>query len=135
MGHMGGQGSLHLVTGDLSFKRKSANQNTSPQLSPWEYLQSQEPEIAHDEPSFYGWITSHIALKCALNPNAPTFVGQSVDNYVLHSSFGLQTLKDLITNTVSELNISNEYFTADIEELESDTPYSLSFFTSKTKWD
>ncbi len=27
----------------------------------------------------------------------------------------------MITNTVSELNISNDYFTANIEEVESDT--------------
>ncbi len=49
-----------------------------------------------------------------------TFVGQSADNYVLHSSPGLQTSKDMITNIVSKLNISNDYFTANIEEVESD---------------
>ncbi len=66
-------------------------------------------------------MTSHISSEYALNPNATTFVGQSADNYVLHSSPGLQTSKDMITNTVSELNLSNDYFTANIEEVESDT--------------
>ncbi len=133
-----GQGNLNLATGDqggeLSFKSKSAKQNlrdrersrahhqqqnTSPALP--RSRQSEEPEIARDEPSFYEQMTSHISLECALNPNASTFVGQSADNYVLPSSPGLQTSKDMITNTVSELNISNDYFTANIEEVESDT--------------
>ncbi len=71
-------------------------------------------------------MTSHIPPECALNPNAPTFVGQSANNYVLYSSPGLQTSKDMITNTVSELNISNDYFTANIEELEYDTHPTVS---------
>ncbi len=78
-------------------------------------------------------MTSHISPECALNPNASTFVGQSADNYVLHSNPGLQTSKDMITNTVSELNISNDYFTANIEEVESDTHPTACFSTSKTK--
>ncbi len=80
-------------------------------------------------------MTSHISPECALNPNAPTFVGQSANNYVLHSSPGLQPSKDMINNTVSELNIWNDYFTADIEKVESDTYPTACFFTSKTKWD
>ncbi len=134
------QGSLNLATGDqggeLSFKRKSAKQtlrdrerarthheqqNTSPALPMSISTQYEEHEIACDEPSFYGQRTSHIASECALNPNAPIFVGQSANNYILHSSPGLQTSQDMITNTLSELNISNDYFTANIEEVESDT--------------
>ncbi len=46
-------------------------------------------------------LTSHISPECALNPNAPTFVGQSANNYILHSSPGLQTSMDMmIINTV-----------------------------------
>ncbi len=32
----------------------------------------------------------------------------------------------MITNTVSELNISNDYFTANIEDIESDTHHTAS---------
>ncbi len=67
-------------------------------------------------------MTSHISPQCVFNPNAPTFGGQSADNHVLHSSPGLQTSKDMITKTISELNISNTYFTADIEEVKSQPP-------------
>ncbi len=80
-------------------------------------------------------MTSHISPECALNSNAPTFVGHSVNNCILHSSPGLQTSNDMITNIVNGLNISNDYFTANIEEVESDTSYSFCFSTSKTKWD
>ncbi len=63
-------------------------------------------------------MTSHISPECALNPNAPTFIGQSANNYIIHSIPGLQTSMDMmITNTVTELNISNDYFTANIEEV------------------
>ncbi len=34
----------------------------------------------------------------------------------------------MITSTVSELNISNDYFTADIKELESDTHPTASLY-------
>ncbi len=56
--------------------------------------------------------------ECALNPNVPTFVGQSANNYILHSNPGLQTSMDMmITNTVNEMNILNVYFTANIEDV------------------
>ncbi len=124
-GTHGGQGSLNLATGDqdgeLSVKRKIAKQtlrdrerarahhqqkHTSPALLRSISTQSEEPEI-------YIMMNPVISPQCALNPNAPTFVGQSADNYILHSSPGLQTSMDMmITNTVSELNVSNDYFTA-----------------------
>ncbi len=114
-GTHGCQGSLNLATGDQggerSFKKKSAKQtlrererarahhqqkNTSPALPMSISTQSEEPEIACDEPSFDGRMTSHISPECAFNPNAPTFVGQSANNYILHSSPGLQTSMDMM---------------------------------------
>ncbi len=108
-GTHGDLGILNLATGDqggeLSFKRKSAKhrerarahqqqKNTSPALPRSISTQSEEPEIAHDGPSFYGRMTSHIPPECALNLKVPTFVGQSANNYVLHSRPGLQTSND-----------------------------------------
>ncbi len=89
----------------MTTNRKTPHQRIS--------TQSQEPEMARDEPSSYGRMTSHISPEYDLNPNVPTFVGQSANNYVLHSSPGLITnrhTEDMITNRVSELNISNDYF-------------------------
>ncbi len=121
MGHMVVKVATGDQGGELSFKRKSAKQtvrgrerarahnqqkNTSPALLRSISTQSEEPEI-------YIMMNPVISPQCALNPNAPTFVGQSADNYILHSSPGLQTSMDMmITNTVSELNVSNDYFTA-----------------------
>ncbi len=80
-------------------------------------------------------MTSHISSEHALNPNAPTYVGQSADNSVLCASHGLQTLQNMITNTASEMNISNHYFITDAEEEESDIPPTASVSSAPTLHD
>ncbi len=52
--------------------------------------------------------------------------------FYINSSPRLQTSKDMITNIVSELNISNDYFTADIDDIESDI-YPTASISGPTK--
>ncbi len=79
-------------------------------------------------------MTSHISPECALNPNAPIFVCQSADNYVLHSSPGLQTSTDMITNTVSEYeHIKWLFHSQHRRAITWHRSYSFCFSPSKTK--